>query len=275
VVADSVAQAVAAVRPGDPGHASYPVSEAEYWRDAHARQPYRDPAQAAGDYGPAYELGWVSYQLYGGTFDIAERVVANDWLVRKGVSALSWEQARPAVRAAWQRAENARHATDGSAAAARVAGLLEALLEHARDAELGLVEAAGHARSAALAAHCQALAGQCADWSRHWRGEIERRGNAAAAGGTVGGAAQRAWLQIRGLFGGTGDEVLLQECERGLEDIVRQCRQALEAHLPRELHEAAQPQLEQAQRQADHVRCLRERAARADAPDADPASLSQ
>lgn len=272
----NVAPAVALVRPGDPEHAAYPLSEVEYWREAYAREPYHDPARSAGDYGPAYELGWVSYQLYGGSFEVAERVVANDWIVRKGVSKLSWEEARPAVRAAWQRAENARsYVTDGTAGADRVGQLLEALLEHACDGELGLREAAAHARSAELASHFEALAGQCASWSQHWRGEIERRGGAVAEGGTVAGAAQRVWRQIRGLFGGAGDDALLQECAGGLDDMARHCRDALQANLPRELHEAAQHQLEQAQRHADHVRCLRRRPARSGAPDAGTPSLSQ
>lgn len=274
--AASVAPAAALLRPGDPEHAAYPLSEAEYWRDAYAGEPYRDPARSAGDYGPAYELGWVSYQLYGGPFDVAERVVANDWLVRKGVSTLSWEEARPAVRAAWQRAENARsYVTDGSAGAARVGELLEALLENACDGELGFREAAEHARTAELAAHFEALARQCATWSQHWRGEIERRGGAVGAGGTVVGAAQRVWLQIRSLFGGAGDAALLEECERGLQDIGRQCRDALQANLPHELHEAAQHQLERAQRHADHLRRMREDGARIDAAAGTSASLGQ
>lgn len=275
-LAASVAQAVAMLRPGDPRHAAYPLSEAEYWRDAYAREPYRDPARSAGDYGPAYELGWVGYQLYGGSFDIAERVVANDWLVRKGVSKLSWDEARPAVRAAWQRAEIARsYATDGSAGSARTGEVLEALFENARDGELGLREAAGHAGTAELSALLEALASQCMDWSQHWRAEIERHGGVAGAGGTVAGAAQRVWLQIRGLFGGAGDDALLEQCERGLDHIPRHGRDALRANLPRELHEAAQRQLEQAQRHADHIRRLRGQAARTEAPDAGSTSLTQ
>ena len=257
-LAASVAEAVALVRPGDPEHAAYPLSEAEYWRDAYAREPYRHPARGAGDYAPAYELGWVGYQLYGGPFEVAERVVANDWLMRKGVSALSWEEARPAVRAAWQRAEYARsYATDGGAPAARVGEVLEALIENARDGELGLREAAGHARDAELAARFRTLAGHCAQWAQHWGGEVARRGGAVGAGGTVAGAAQRVWLQLRGLFGGADDAALLEECERGLDDIGQHCRAALQANLPRELHEAAQRQLAQAPPPTENRRGLR------------------
>ena len=256
-----VTEAVALVRPGDPEHAAYPLSEAEYWREAYAREPYHDAARGAVDYSAAYELGWVSYQLYGGSFDVAERVLANEWLVRKGVSKLSWDEARPAVRAAWQRAENARaYGTDGSAASDRVGEVLAALHENARDGELGFREAAGHASAAEVAALLETLADQCAQWSQHWRGELEQRGGPVGDGGTMAGAAQRVWLQIRGLFGGAGNDDLLEYCERGQEDIVQHCRDALQSNLPRELHDAAQRQLEQAQRHADHIRRWRERA---------------
>lgn len=271
----SVGEAAALVRPGDPGHAAYPLSEAEYWREAHAEEPYHDPSRSFVDWGPAYELGWVSYQLYGGEFAVAERVLANEWLVRKGVSALSWEEARPAARAAWRRAHDARtYVTDGSAGPERVQEVLETLFESARDGELGFREAAGRARAADLATLLETLARHCADWSQHWRGEIERRGGVPGEGGTVAGAAQRAWLQIRGLFGGASDAALLAECERGHDDIVSHCREALQASLPLELHEAAQRQLEQAQRHHDHIGHWRERAAGAVGAD-EPASLIQ
>ena len=102
----------AAVIPGIPG--AYPDSEAEYWRASYSADPYYVSGRLFEDYGPAYELGWVSYATYGGEFDAADRVLANDWEVRKGVSSLSWDEARPASRAAWQRAHNAReYTTDG------------------------------------------------------------------------------------------------------------------------------------------------------------------
>ena len=87
--------------------------------------------------------------------------------------------------------------------------------------------------------------------------------------------AWRVWLQIRGLFGGTGDDALLQECGRGLDGIAGQCCAALRANLPRELHAAVQRQLEQAQRHADHVRRLRQQAAPSEVPGAGAPSLSQ
>jgi uncharacterized protein (TIGR02284 family) len=257
---DALAAALAQLRPGDPEHAAYPVGEAQYWREAFSGEPYYAPGRHFEDYASAYELGWVAFHLYGGEFDTAGRVLANDWLVRKGVSTLSWEDARPAVRAGWQRAHSARSfATDGTAAPQDVRQVLADLLATARDGELGFREAAAHARLPELVALFERFADHCAAGAAQWQQALHELGGAADASGTVAGAAQRAWLQIRGLFGGAGDETLLAECERGQDDIVRALREALQRNLPTALHQAARREFEQAQRQRDHLKRLRER----------------
>lgn len=257
---DAIAAALAQLRPGDPEHAAYPVGEAQYWREAYTREPYYQSGRGFEDYATAYELGWVAFHLYGGEFDTAGRVLANDWLVRKGISTLSWEDARPAVRAAWQRAHNARSfATDGTAGPGEVQAALEDLLATARDGELGFREAAAHARSPELLALFERLAAQCAAGAAQWQQALQELGGDAEASGTVAAAAQRAWLQIRGLFGGAGDETLLAECERGQDAIVRALREALQRNLPAPLHQAVHREFEQAQRQHDHLKRLRDR----------------
>jgi len=257
---DDHGEAAAQVRPGDPGHAAYPVGEAEYWRDAYEQEPYYEQGRTFEDYSTAYELGWVSYHLYGGEFDTAERVLANDWVVRKGVSTLPWESARPAARAAWQRAHNTRSfSTNGAAAPGEVAQVLKDLYESARDAELGFREAAAHARLPELVALLERLAQQCGVAAAQWQAQIGTSGEPVDDSGTVAGAAQRVWLQIRGLFGGASDQTLLEECERGLADVAEHYRDALSRNLPPQLHAAVQREYEQAQRQHDHIRTVRER----------------
>ena len=254
------AGAAAQVRPGDPGRAAYPLSEADYWREVHRREPYYESGRSFEDYSTAYELGWVSYNLYGGEFDTAERVLANDWVMRKGVSALAWDEARPAARAAWQRAHNASSiATDGTAAPEEVLAVLQDLCESARDGELGFREAATHARAPELVALFERLAQHCSEAAARWQECGAARGGRVDESGTVAAAAQRVWLQVRGLFGGASDETLLAECERGQDDLVRHAREALDRNLPCDLHAAVQHHFEQAQRQLDHIKSLRER----------------
>lgn len=247
------------LRPGDPGSAAYPVTESEYWRQAFAHEPYCEGGRPFEDYAAAYELGWTGCIHYGGEFDIAERVLANDWPVRKGLSALDWEQARPAVRAAWQRAEIARsYVSDGTADRELVLRTLNELRANARAGELALREASGQASTPGLVALLQRMAQGCAGWTARWCGEIARLGGVAGEGGGVAGAAHRAWLQIRGLFGGASDEALLAECERGLKALAQCGRAALGRNLPAQLHAAVQRQCEDAQRQHDHIRHLRD-----------------
>ena len=249
----------AQVRPGDPRHAAYPLAEVEYWREAFAGEPYCEPGRSFEDYATAYELGWVSYSLYGGEFEPAERVLANDWMVRKGVSMLSWEQARAAVRAGWQRADSAcSFVTDGSAAPADVQATLGELLASASDAEQAFREAAARARAPELATLFGRLRQHCAGRAAELQSHLERLGGTAAPGGTVAGAAQRAWLQIRGLFGAASDETMLGECERGEADMLGHYREALRRNLPREVHALVQRQFEVMQRHHDHLRRLRE-----------------
>lgn len=257
----AAAQSEAAlVRPGDPGSAAYPVSEAEYWREAYSREPYYDADRGFEDYSTAYELGWVGSNSYGGDFDVAERVLANDWLVRKGISTLSWEQALPAVRAAWQRADNTRsYVSDGSASGEQVLETLKLLCESARDGERGFCDAAGHSDTPELVALLERLAQSCAASVAGWQAEIAQRGGTVDDGGTITGAAHRAWLQIRSLFGGASDATLLAECERGLDTLAECYRQSLQRNLPAQLHAAAQRQFEEVQRHHDHIRRLRAR----------------
>lgn len=250
----------ASLSPGDHPAAAYPSSEAEYWREIYVREPYYESGRAFDDYGTAYELGWVSYALYGGEFDAADRVMANDWDVRKGVSTLSWDQARPATRAAWQRAHNTgAYPTNGSASRDQVIETLNDLLENSRDGELGFREAAEHTKTPDLSAAFGRRAEICRQAAAELQEQIERLGGKVDEGGTVTGAAHRVWVHIRGLFGGASDETMLNECERGEDAAVARYRKALKQNLPHDIHAMVQRQYEGAQRNHDMIKALRDR----------------
>jgi hypothetical protein len=60
------------------------------------------------DYAPAYRLGYESRSRYsGGSFDDVERDLARDYQTRRGRSRLSWDNAKHATWAAWNRIERA------------------------------------------------------------------------------------------------------------------------------------------------------------------------
>jgi uncharacterized protein (TIGR02284 family) len=237
-----------------------PDSEMQYWRDKHTSELYFEEGRHFEDYSPAYEIGWAGYHDYGGEFDIADCVMATDWTVRKGVSSLLWEQARAASRAAWQRAENAREfTTDGSATAEEMLATLNELLENARDGELGFREAAEHTKTPNLSALLGRCAQNCREAAVELQDQIERLGGQVEPGGGVGGAVHRAWIHIRGLFGGASDETMLAECARGEDDALGQYRKALKQNLHSEIHAMLLRQYERAQRNCDMIKSMRNR----------------
>jgi uncharacterized protein (TIGR02284 family) len=240
---------------------TYPGEEMLYWKETYTGEPYYEQGRLYEDYSPAYELGWLGYHRYGGDFEVADRALANDWDMRKGVSDLDWEQARPATRAAWQRAHNTReYASDGSASREQVIETLKDLVENSRDGELGFKEAAEHARTPDLKALLERRAATCSAAAQELQAQVERLGGKADERGTVSGAAHRVWLNIRSLFGGAGDATILSECERGEDAAVARYRKALKQNLPPDIHALVLRQFEGAQRNHDTIKALRDRA---------------
>ena len=239
------------------GGALYPEVEVDYWREAYASEPYFEAGRNFEDYSPAYELGWTGYGNYGGEFDTADRVLANDWAVHKGISRLSWEQARPACRAAWQRAHNAStYTTDGSAGTTETIEALKDAANNARDGDLGFTEAAAHTETPSLQAFFEQRARACRDSAGELQQQIARLGGEPEEAGTVTATAHRVWLQIRGLFGGASDETILAECERAEGAALSNLRRALGQNLPAEIHAMILRQYEGTQRNHDRVRTL-------------------
>ena len=255
---DATAQnaATAQLMMGDRG-SLYPGAEADYWRRSYTDEPYFDGNKSFDDYGPAYELGWTGYSIYGSEFDTADRVLANDWAIRKGISTLSWDEARPACRAAWQRAHNATsYKSDGSASAEVVIKTLKELADNACDAELGFIEAAGHTQTPALVAVFERSAQAWRAAAAELQEQSGQLGAPVEDGGTVTAAAQRIWLQVRSLFGGASDETLLAECVRGEDFALSSYRMALQQNLPAEIHALVQQQFERTQRNHDLIRSM-------------------
>jgi hypothetical protein len=100
-VAAGAAQALAGrarARPADP------VTEELYWREHFASEPYYDGSFAFEEYLPAWRTGWEGRAKYPGrTFEHAERELKQDFHWSRGGSRLLWDQARPAVKAAFER----------------------------------------------------------------------------------------------------------------------------------------------------------------------------
>jgi len=79
-----------------------PTAELAYWRENYASRDYVHPARAFEDYAPAYDYGVRSYRAER-SFDDLEPDLAGRWDSVRGNSDLEWNDARPAVRDAWER----------------------------------------------------------------------------------------------------------------------------------------------------------------------------
>ena len=78
--------------------------EESYWREHFATEPYYDPTYSFEDYLPAWRTGWEGIGKYPGRgFEDAERDLQQDFHWHRGQSRLLWNQARAAVRAAFER----------------------------------------------------------------------------------------------------------------------------------------------------------------------------
>jgi hypothetical protein len=82
-----------------------PMAEELYWREHYASEPYFDGANFAfEDYLPAWQTGWEGRAKYAGRrFEDVARELEQDFHWNRGKSRLLWDQARDAVRAAFER----------------------------------------------------------------------------------------------------------------------------------------------------------------------------
>ncbi len=74
-----------------------------YWREAFRRERYARPGLDYEDYAPAYCVGYVGYAQYGGSFEDAEVSLCANWERLRAGSRLPFDEARAAIRAAWDR----------------------------------------------------------------------------------------------------------------------------------------------------------------------------
>ena len=73
-----------------------------YWREQHANQPYAKDEYGYADYAGAYRTGYEAFHKYPGKpYEEIEADLALDYERNKAESALPWDHARHAVKAAW------------------------------------------------------------------------------------------------------------------------------------------------------------------------------
>lgn len=81
-----------------------------YWAQAHVREDYFRAGLDYEDYAPAYCVGYAGWVQYGGAFEDAQHSLLSNWVRIKGGSRLGADEARLAMRAAWDRAQTVAQA---------------------------------------------------------------------------------------------------------------------------------------------------------------------
>lgn len=246
-----------------------PTVEDAYWRENFTAESYYVAGRSYKDYRPAYELGWSSRARRDGNFDTLESSLAELWNLQRGNSRLEWEQARPATRAAWDRAESVYFRTgdpDASVSMAEVLGndgvveVLNDLLETARDGEYGFQTCAVEVIEPNLQQLFYHRAEQCHQAADDLVQMIWRFGGTPGEGGTAGGALHRGWVHVKGAVGMNSDLSILAACERGEDMAVARYRKAVKQDLPAEVRKLVERQAHHALRNHNHIRDLRDKA---------------
>jgi hypothetical protein len=84
-----------------------PTFEDNHWRENYSSRPYVEKGTAYEDYQPAYRTGYEGYNRYGHTgknYSDVEADLRRDHENTHGETGMSWENAKHAVRDAWDRA---------------------------------------------------------------------------------------------------------------------------------------------------------------------------
>jgi uncharacterized protein (TIGR02284 family) len=247
-----------------------PTAEEAYWRENYSREPYYKSGSSYDDYAPAYRMGVLGVNQYGGRFDDCEEVMAAEWASRRESSSLDWAEARMATQAAWARAGDGDRVYPGDPdplyAADRneimsnedVADVLNDLLECCRDGEYGYRQCAEHMKSADLKAVMMRHADHCAAGAAELHGLIVQMGGEPDSGGSVTGAMHRGWVSVRATLIGHSDQAMLDECERGEDTALARYRKALRRNLPEAVRAVVLDQQQGSQRNHDQIKALRD-----------------
>jgi hypothetical protein len=82
-----------------------PEVEDDYWRNNYQDEAYYKEHFVFEDYQPAYRLGYLGPDRFHSSFEDAAPQLNKEWDAVKGKSRLSWDHARMAIRAAWDKVD--------------------------------------------------------------------------------------------------------------------------------------------------------------------------
>lgn len=137
-----------------------------------------------------------------------------------------------------------------------VVSKLNDLIETCRDGERGFREAAEHVRDGRVKQLFDQYARQRQSFASELAQEVRGLGGEPETGGSTGGAAHRAWMDVKGAVTGNDDKALIAEAERGEDEALRRYQDALNADLPASIRPTIQRQYTEVRQAHDQVRAL-------------------
>ena len=107
IAAESMSPTIGAMEQPAGGNGQVDASaEDAYWRGQFKNEPYYLQDFTFDDYAPAYLTGYLGHgRLAGKPYEEIESDLERDYSANRGSSGLSWAEAKPATRAAWNRLE--------------------------------------------------------------------------------------------------------------------------------------------------------------------------
>ena len=141
-----------------------------------------------------------------------------------------------------------------------VISTLNDLIETCKDGEYGYRASAEHLRNAQTRMRFVQAADQCGVAANRLAAEVARLGGKAEDGGSLAGAMHRGWVAVRSTLSTQTDLAILEEAERGEDHALESYRDALKEPLLEPVRSVVQVQYEDAKRNHDEVRRLRDEA---------------
>lgn len=141
---------------------------------------------------------------------------------------------------------------------AKIAGVLNDLVETSRDGAAGFKACAEGAKDAMLKAFFQTRVQNCEEAVRALNIEVLHHGGKPVEHGSATGALRRAWINIRTAVASNDDLAVLEECESAEDAALEAYRKALQEDLPAHVRTLLHRQQEGAMENHHRVRQLRD-----------------
>ena len=135
--------------------------------------------------------------------------------------------------------------------------LLNELIETSKNGEKGFQAAAEDTKNPQLKSLFQQRAADCGAGAAELQAAVIQLGGKPEDSGTVAGAVQRGWLNLKAAVAGRTDTAILEECERGEDVAKKDYGDALKETLPDDVRLLVQRQYDGVLRNHDQIRDLR------------------